>query len=214
MIEKMKVGGLFSGIGGFELGLERAGFEIKWVCEIDEFCRKVLRKHWPNITIFKDITSMFSAEDSPAKTYLTPANAPEYPGAVQDSGGSWCEPFAWYDRNTSSWRTWQRSLVEEWETWSETWPRAGMIRNGIAYQRVPLVPITSEIGSGLWPTPQAGDAQRFSMGINAILNSIKRRGHYQSCVGKKMAEEYMASPTPTLFEHLMGFPIGYTELKA
>lgn len=51
----MKVLDLFSGIGGFSLGLERAGMETVAFCEIDPYCRKVLRKHWPDIPVFDDI---------------------------------------------------------------------------------------------------------------------------------------------------------------
>lgn len=58
----LTVGGLFSGIGGFELGLVRAGFEIIWMVEIDKFCQKVLRKnapdHWPNAKIYGDIKNV------------------------------------------------------------------------------------------------------------------------------------------------------------
>ena len=55
---KLTVGSLFSGIGGFDLGLERVGYEIKWQVEIDEYCRKVLAKHWPNVARYGDITGV------------------------------------------------------------------------------------------------------------------------------------------------------------
>jgi len=51
----LTVGSLFSGIGGLELGLERAGMEVKWQVEIDGFCNKVLEKHWPNVTRYQDV---------------------------------------------------------------------------------------------------------------------------------------------------------------
>jgi len=51
----MKVLDLFSGIGGFSLGLERAGFSTVAFCEIDPFCQKVLKKHWPDVPIYTDI---------------------------------------------------------------------------------------------------------------------------------------------------------------
>jgi len=54
----MKVLGLFSGIGGFELGLQRAGFEIAAMCEIDPFCRRVLAKHWPEVPIYEDVREL------------------------------------------------------------------------------------------------------------------------------------------------------------
>lgn len=55
---RVKVGSLFSGIGGFDLGLERAGFDIAWQVEIDPFCQRVLAKHWPNVQRYGDITDM------------------------------------------------------------------------------------------------------------------------------------------------------------
>ena len=52
---EVRVGSLFSGIGGFDLGLQRAGMEITWQVEIDEYCRRVLEKHWPGVPRFGDI---------------------------------------------------------------------------------------------------------------------------------------------------------------
>lgn len=54
----MTVGSLFAGIGGFDLGFERAGFEIKWQVEIDERKQAVLRKQWPRVERFTDITAV------------------------------------------------------------------------------------------------------------------------------------------------------------
>jgi len=52
---------LFSGIGGFSLGLERTGgFKTIGFCEIDPYCRAVLKKHWPDIPIFSDILKLRS----------------------------------------------------------------------------------------------------------------------------------------------------------
>ena len=62
----LTVGSLFSGIGGFELGLERTGgFKTAWQCEKDEFCLKVLAKHWPDVKRFTDIKEMGIEENIP-----------------------------------------------------------------------------------------------------------------------------------------------------
>ena len=54
----MNVLDLFSGIGGFSLGLERAGFTTVAFCEQDDYCQRVLRKHWPDITIYPDVRTL------------------------------------------------------------------------------------------------------------------------------------------------------------
>lgn len=58
MTMTIKVGSLFAGIGGFDLGFERAGMQVVWQCEIDPYAQKVLRKHWPNVKLYEDITKM------------------------------------------------------------------------------------------------------------------------------------------------------------
>lgn len=73
----MKVLDLFSGIGGFSLGLERAGMQTVAFCEIDPFCRKVLRKHWPDVPIYKDVKEL---------PYVGPVDVV--------CGGFPCQPFS------------------------------------------------------------------------------------------------------------------------
>lgn len=54
----MKVLDLFSGIGGFSLGLERAGMETVAFCEYDEKARLVLKKHWPDVPMYNDVRTL------------------------------------------------------------------------------------------------------------------------------------------------------------
>jgi DNA (cytosine-5)-methyltransferase 1 len=54
----VKVGSLFSGIGGIDLGLERAGMSVVWQSEIDPYASKVLAKHWPAVPNLGDITAV------------------------------------------------------------------------------------------------------------------------------------------------------------
>lgn len=59
MREPYKLLDLFSGIGGFSLGLERTGgFKTVAFCEIDPFCRKVLHKHWPEVPQYDDVRTL------------------------------------------------------------------------------------------------------------------------------------------------------------
>ena len=55
MNKEITFGSLFAGIGGIDLGFERAGFTCKWQVEIDDYANKVLEKHWPNVHRERDI---------------------------------------------------------------------------------------------------------------------------------------------------------------
>lgn len=54
----MKAASFFSGIGGIDLGLERAGIEIAFQCEILKFGQKILKQHWPNVPLMSDIKAV------------------------------------------------------------------------------------------------------------------------------------------------------------
>jgi DNA (cytosine-5)-methyltransferase 1 len=57
-LRPLTVGSLFSGIGGLDLGLERAGMRVIWQSEIDPYASAVLKKHWPSVPNLGDITKI------------------------------------------------------------------------------------------------------------------------------------------------------------
>ena len=63
----MNVLDLFSGIGGFSLGFERAGMRTVAFCEIDPYCRAVLRRHWPDVPVYDDVRTL--TRETLADTY-------------------------------------------------------------------------------------------------------------------------------------------------
>lgn len=54
----LTVGDIFAGVGGFSLGLERAGMQTRWFAEVDPFASAVLRKHWPGVPNHGDVRSV------------------------------------------------------------------------------------------------------------------------------------------------------------
>src|ERR1035438_9332632 len=63
-------GSLFSGIGGLDLGFDRAGFECRFQIEIDPFCREILEKHWPGVPKHHDIRVATAAVLSPVDVLI------------------------------------------------------------------------------------------------------------------------------------------------
>jgi len=59
---RFKVASFFAGIGGFDLGFEKAGFDVTFQCEIEPFCQGILKKHWPQIPLWGDITNLKYAD--------------------------------------------------------------------------------------------------------------------------------------------------------
>lgn len=153
---------------------------------------------------------MSSQPDSHAKTLALPArdgcSAPDLPASVQDYGGKSFEPFAWFDHNGSWWKMWQRCLIDGWARYSQTWPRMGMTRNGVAFQLVSNLGI-AESGLSLWPTLTARDYRHPG-------NVMRQRTRRSVSRWSQPLPVFLGhSLHPEWCEAYMGFPIGHTELE-
>jgi hypothetical protein len=101
---------------------------------------------------------------------------------------------------------------------AETWPRAGMTRIGIAYQLSPLVPLTSVIGCGSWPTPTASDAY-----TGKLKDSQQKPGCKHSVTLAQAAsigssegrpEDCRIYPTPTSRDYRYGMKLETVDRRA
>lgn len=94
---------------------------------------------------------MLSAVGSPAKTSPCLVPVTDSTANNRNSGMTSRECLAFYDRDSQSWKTRQRSLFEDWIKFSDAWPTSGSMRNGTVSPRRPLVHTTREIVSILSP---------------------------------------------------------------
>lgn len=127
--------------------------------------------------------------------------------------------FAWYDRNTHYWKTFQPSLIADISNeYSATWPRWGWMQSGECSQLAPLVRHIHGKDCSYWLTPNASDAKRGRMNMleaqRAARREIRKSG---SIVQDSTIYQFLirfGKPCPiTFYEYLMGIPIGATALK-
>ena len=145
---------------------------------------------------------MSSVVDSHAKTYPWPGFKKVLP-KKQDQVFSLksSESYAWYDQDSLSWKTWQRSLIMDWTSFSESFPKQGTMQNGQLYLRVHWEPATDVQGGGVLPTPTTMDhLPPRSMRSMMKQTQVHRKGR------TKLANlrEAVNPQTVELFDHLRG----------
>ena len=120
---RLRVLDLFSGIGGFSLGLERTGgFETVAFCEIEEYPRKVLTKHWPGVPIHRDVRKLKGADIGSVDVIC---------------GGYPCQPFSTAGKRAGKeddrhlWPEFSRLVAELRPTWVIGENVAGHISMGL-----------------------------------------------------------------------------------
>lgn len=145
----MKFGSLFSGIGGLDLGLERAGFECAWMVENAPYSRRVLDKHWPQVPKFGDIREV-RPHELPAVDLVCGgfpcqdlSHAGKRAGLNGERSGLWREfcrivadlkpRFILVENVHHAWRSWMPSVR------GDLW--------GLGYASLPLRLSASEVGA-------------------------------------------------------------------
>ena len=175
------------------------------------------------------------AEGSPVKTLAQLGGARELPASEAGFGERWRESLAKYDPNTHLWRTPQCSLLEGLDVFSETWPKWGMMRNGACWELMTRVRPIEENESGFWPTPtcmagamylESNAHKRNSMSLASAVhywitpmardykghtNNPKARGYGGTLPDQVRCDGGQLNPN--WVEWLMGWPVGWTDLK-
>ena len=162
--------------------------------------------------------------DSPVKTSQSQGDKKalqKLQGLVSSSNSS--EPYAWFDQNTSSWKTYQRSLITEWTLYSENFTRQGTMQNGAVYQAALLELAIKETGHGLLPTPRAaiGMGMKLSKGManlehkkyleTEIAADLHKSGEVQNTDLTPIGENMYLNPQ--FVEEMMGYPLNWTQVK-
>jgi hypothetical protein len=198
---------LFSGIGGIDLAAEWAGFETVAFCEIDPYCQKVLKKHWPDVPIIGDIVW----PDSKEAQMITATSGRKCLESYERLSPLGLLPKMLLE--SSIWHSTRRYLI---------WRVRTLKHRRFLFQLVPYMPDTDEIESLLLPTPTHSDG--FG-GIAISTYELKKQGKPRPS-GVRMGaslkwDEYIVEQyktngrtghiNPRLTEWLMGFPNNWTD---
>jgi hypothetical protein len=144
--------------------------------------------------------------DSLAKIYPLLVSRPDLAKALdQDYTERFYAPLAWFDQNNCSWKTYQRSLVTDWEPYSQTWPRWGSMRNGVVYEHQMLERHITETDGGYLPTPSGTS----NHGKNHVSGRLDEWGGSSNpWRGTEIGKVHCAA----FEEWMLGLPFKWTEL--
>jgi hypothetical protein len=173
-------------------------------------------------------------EASRAKTSASPAAVTDWMGSEVDSGAKWRAWFAKWSPSSCEWRTPQCSLLEDSESFSETWPRSGLMRDGTCYLLPTVAPtISVNVSGSLLPTLTVcgnynakGASKTSGDGLATALKRMptlvardyrspgrSRLERTGSKAGEHLPNVVGGPLNPDWCEWFMGFPIGWTASK-
>jgi hypothetical protein len=169
-----------------------------------------------------------------AKTSVQPEKAQELTESEAECGEKWRGSFTKYDPDSRSWKTHQCSLAGDLEPFSETFPQWGLMRDGECWEQPTLEQTIRGIEFGLsqqiFPTPVASDTSsrnaKYKQGGTPLSYAVKiyptptchnsKEGAFPSEYNRKtpsLATHAGGKLNPTWVEWLMGWTLGWTDLK-
>ena len=213
-------GGLFEGIGGFSIGAQRCGIKTKWVCEINQYRKQILRQHFPDAEQYRDIRNItppkliLSQEVFHARIYQLLEKVWASLESKADSGQSISELFMKAIPGTSLLKILLSYEIKDLKLSYMTFPKSGMMRNGNVYELPNLVTLIDEKDYSLLPTPLKSDGDKSGMfkssaALMKYLESHTDRLVYQCQLNGFSRKEILAT-----YQAIMGFPQGWTEIKS
>lgn len=158
-------------------------------------------------------------EAFPVRTFQQLERGLELPEKDPACGKKWRGSLARYDRDTSSWRTVQYSLLGDLELFLETWPRSGTMRSGMCSRLNTSAPHISEREFGYWPTPVKTDNKGFSASSmkwkaeTGLRPSGAKIGTCLRWFPQVIPFVSRGRINPILHQWLMGWPYGFTNLQ-
>lgn len=147
----MRFGSLFAGIGGLDLGLERAGMECAWQVEIDPFCGRVLEKHWPDVPRYEDVRDVGAhnlepvdliAGGFPCQDISTANTAAPRSGLAGEKSGLWREMLRVVKETSPSW-----VLAENSPRWKAWVPHVRADLERLGYQSIAYIISAGALGA-------------------------------------------------------------------
>ena len=228
---------LFAGAGGGILGGHLLGWRTVAAVEIEDYPRAVLLQRQadgilPRFPVWDDVCT-FNGKPWRGKVDVISGGFPcqdisaagKGAGISGERSGLWSE-FARiigeYDRDSHSWKT-HHCLFPEVLPWSSvTLPKWGMMRNGVCWERMTWEGITSERGSGYWPTPVKDGLNGGSHARKALRKMWPTPTKKNAKECRAPSEEHRNTPSlawqaggklnPDWVEWLMNWPINWTSL--
>ena len=131
-----------------------------------------------------------------------------------DCGERWPASFVKFDHASSSWKTSQRCFLEEWASYSEIWPRWGLMHAGECWELPTLAATKPEKGYGLWPTLKASDGEQRATNLAYFERRWNIAPDLQVIVALRTPpteKGFYGRLNPDWCEWLTGWPIKWTE---